>query len=438
MSFFTVLENIFWGPHVLLLILLAGAGFSLRTGFFQIRRFFYWMKTAVVGSGKKSKKGISQFQALSAALGGSIGTGNIVGVAAAITVGGPGSIFWMWISAILGMMTIFAENLLSAKYKQSPGALGYIEKVKKAGKALAAVYAAGCFLASFGMGNMVQTNAAASAFSSFGIPVYLSAAVIAVLLFFVARGGLKSAVKITEKLVPAMTLLFFAACIAVLIVFRENIGGAFASIFEGAFSLEAGAGGVAGMLIAAKTGVSRGVFTNEAGLGSAAFAYDDVEGKTPVEIGCMGIFQVFVDTILMCTVTGLCILCCYEPGLEGAALTFHAFEAAMGPLGEKAVSLCTALFAFATTVTWCCYGREGLFYLTRGKGKNIFAVLFSVMAFTGCVMPLGTAFQIGDAFNGLMAIPNVLALFYFAHEVKAECQKPLSPVQSSRIPNKKR
>lgn len=435
------LTNLLWGWHVLGLILAAGVNFSFSTGFFQIRCFFLWMKTALCGSsasgnqknrapkeprppsselravGKAGSGGITQFQAITTALAGSIGTGNIVGVASAITIGGPGSIFWMWVSALFGMMTVFAENLLAARHRGAPGALGYIEKAGKWGRGLAVVYAGGCCLASLGMGNMAQTHAAASAMESFGVPKWVCAALLAVLMLFVARGGLKFAVKITEKLVPLMTGLFFVAAIGVLWVFRENLPGAFQSIFEGAFSLQAGAGGAVGMLIAAKTGISRGVFTNEAGLGSSAFAYEDVRDKSPVELGCMGIFQVFLDTIVMCTVTALCILVCRSPMLEGAQLTFFAFESAWGKMGGYAVSLCTALFALATVVAWCCYGREGLFYLTKGRGKNLFALACAGAAFLGCVMPLEAVFQIGDAFNGLMALPNVLALFYFSFEV---------------------
>ena len=428
------LRSALWGWHVLLLILAAGVHFSYTTCFFQARCFLRWLKAAVGGSqGRKDglpgtpaggkRGGVTQFQALTAALAGSIGTGNIVGVAAAITVGGPGSLFWMWVSSAFGMMTVFAENLLAARHRGAPGALGYIEKAGKWGRKLAVLYAAGCCLSSFGMGNMVQTNAAAAAFSELGVPAAVSGLLIALLVLFVARGGLGFAVKITEKLVPAMTLLFFGASLCVLWVFRDNLPGAFQSIFEGAFSLRAGAGGAAGMLLAMKTGVSRGVFTNEAGLGSSAFAYGEVRGKTPVELGCMGIFQVFVDTIVMCTVTGLCILCCRSPMLEGAQLTFFAYEGALGPWGGYAVSLCTALFALATVVAWCCYGREGLFYLTKGKGKNWFAAAAALAAYLGCVVPLDAAFQLGDAFNGLMAIPNVLALFYFSKEVAQEVSR---------------
>lgn len=409
-------SSLLWGWHVLALILAAGLWFSFSTGFFQIRRFFTWMKLSL-GEEKKKTGGVSKFQALSAALAGSIGTGNIVGVAAAITAGGPGALFWMWASALLGMMTVFAENLLAAKFQNAPGALGYIEKAGRFGKKLAAVYAAGCFLSSLGMGNMAQTNAAAAALGEFGIPAVGSALGLAVLLFLVARGGIGFAVKITEKLVPAMTILFFGASLAVLWHFRENLPGAFRQIMEGAFSWKAGASGTAAMILAMKTGVSRGVFTNEAGLGSATFAYGEVRGKSPAELGCMGIFQVFVDTIVMCTVTGLCILCSRAPGLEGAQLTFFAYESALGEWGGRAVSLCTALFALATPLAWCCYGREALFYLTKGKGKTCYALLYAAAAALGCLLPLNLVFLVGDAFNGLMAIPNVVSLFYFSKEI---------------------
>lgn len=439
------LRDLLWGWHVLLLILVAGVHFSFATGFFQIRCFGQWFKAAVMGSRERKKQGgVTQFQALTAALAGSIGTGNIVGVAAAITVGGPGSLFWMWISSVLGMMTVFSENLLAARFRGGPGsrargALCYIEKAGKWGSGLAALYAAGCCLSSFGMGNMAQTNACAASLESFGVPPMVTGLLAGALVFFVARGGLNRAVKITEKLVPAMTLLFFAASLGVLWVFRENLPGAFQSIFREAFSLRAGAGGTVGMLAALKTGVSRGVFTNEAGLGSSAFAYEEVKDRTPVELGCMGIFQVFVDTIVMCTVTGLCILCCRSPMLEGAKLTFFAFESALGPVGGWAVSLCTALFALATVVAWCCYGREGLFYLTHGKGKNLFALASGLAAFLGCVAPLRAVFQFGDAMNGLMAIPNILALLFFSGQVLKELKtsenKRPSPVCRGRLQN---
>lgn len=416
MSWLETLHDTLWGWHVIILIIAAGVYFSVASGFFQIKHMKKWL-SASMPSAKKSSDGISHFQALTAALGGSIGTGNIVGVAAAITVGGAGALFWMWVSSLFGMMTVFAENLLSAKNCRAAGALGYIEKV---GKPLAWLYAAGCCLSSLGMGSMAQTNACAAAMQSFGVPTAVTAAVLGCLVFSAARGGLKHAVKITDKLVPAMTLIFFASSLAVLWVFKENIPRAVKEIFTGAFNFKAGAGGAAGALIAMREGVSRGVFTNEAGLGSSAFAYDGVKGKTPTELGCLGIFQVFADTIVMCTVTGLCILCCRSPMLEGAALTFFAYRSALGAVGGYAVCVCTALFAVATVITWSCYGRESLFYLTRGRGRNIYAVLCAFAAVCGCVLPLSAVFQLGDAMNGLMAVPNIIALFICRREILCE------------------
>lgn len=416
------LSSLLWGWHVLGGILAAGAFFTVATGFYQLRCLGRWMKAALRPPPRQGGK-LSSFQALSTALAGSIGTGNIVGVAAAITVGGPGALFWMWLSALLGMMTVYAENYLSAKHPGAPGALGYIRRAGRLGGLLAGVYAVGCCLSSLAMGDMVQVGAAAAALENLGLPVWLSAGGMALLAFWVARGGLSLAGRIAGRLVPAMTLLFFAASLGVLWVFRENLPRAAASIFEGAFCPQAGAGGAAGALLAMGTGISRGVFTNEAGLGSAAFAYQEVEGRTPVELGYMGMFQVFVDTLLLCTVTGLCILCCRSPLLEGAQLTLYAFSAAWGPVGGGAVSLCTALFAVATLVAWSCYGREGLFYLTRGRGGTVYAVGAGVAAALGCLLPLETVLQLGDAMNGLLALPNLTALFLARREVRRTLQE---------------
>ena len=341
----------------------------------------------------------------------------------AIATGGPGALFWMWASALLGMMTVYAENVLAARHRQAPGALGYIRAAGRWGKPLAAVYAGGCCLSSLGMGTMAQTHAAAASLSPLGVPAAASALGLGLLAFWVARGGLALGAKITQRLVPLMTLLFFGASLWVLWVFRENIPRAFASVFQGAFSLKAGAGGAAGALLALRTGVSRGVFTNEAGLGSSAFAYQGVEGRSPEELGCLGIFQVFVDTLVMCTVTGLCILCCRSPVLEGGQLAFYAFESALGPWGGRVASLCTALFALATLVAWCCWGREGLFYLAGGRGRTPYALAAGAAAALGCLLPLGTVFQLGDACNGLMALPNVAALFLLRREAAGVCRR---------------
>ena len=415
------LARALWGWHVLLLILAAGSAFSYASAFFQLRGFGRWLGAALGRGG--SGQGRGRFQAIATALAGSIGTGNIVGVATALTAGGPGALFWMWASAGLGMMTVYAENYLSARFRQGSGSraagpLCYIEKAGKYGGALAAVYALGCCLSSLGMGGMVQTNALASACGELGVPLWATALGAGGLTFFVARGGLRIAGKVAEKLVPAMSLLFFASSLGVIWVFRANLPGALQSVFQGAFSLRAGLGGGAGMLLAMRAGVSRGVFTNEAGLGSSAFAYQNTQGHSPEELGRMGIFQVFADTTVMCTITGLCILCSMPPQLEGAQLTFYAYQAALGEAGGWAVSGCTALFALATVVAWCCYGREALYYVTQGPLRRFYPALAAGAALAGCLLPLEHVFRLGDAFNGLMALPNLFALFYFAKDVK--------------------
>lgn len=415
MTVLNTLSKILWGRHVLLLLLMTGMVLTVKSRGYQLRRAGDWLRSA---HGTRDSR-----QSLTTALAGSLGTGNIVGVAAAISVGGAGAIFWMWVSAIFGMMTVFAENFLSAKMRaQHPntharGALRYIERVSPI---LAGVYALGCGLSSLGMGNMAQVNACASAFETLHIPPMFTAIGCAVLAFFAAHGGLRRVKCWTEKLVPAMTILFFTAALGVLWVFRANLPTALRLIFSEAFSIKAGVGG--GALTAMQVGLSRGIFTNEAGLGSSAFAYEELPNHSPQQLGNMGIFQVFLDTIVMCTVTGLCILCCRSPVLSGAQLTIFAFESAWGALGGQVIALCTALFAIATLISWSCYGFQGLCYLTHGKGKLCYAAAAGGCAFLGCLLPLGAVLQIGDAMNGLLALPNCIALLWCGRRCGEESQ----------------
>ena len=400
--------NLLWGYHVLGLILITGIRLTATTGFFQIRSFFSWMKYSLNLHPPKSKEGISPFGALSAALAGSIGTGNIVGVAAAITVGGAGAIFWMWISALFGMMTVFAEVVLSVKFKNDhcKGAFAYIEKVGK-GKILPFVYGVGCVLSSLSMGNMAQSNAVATGLNQFGVPFWVTGVGLGIFLFILTRKGLKGVTRITEKLVPIMTVLFFGISIICLVKFRQNIPGAIQEIFTSAFDIRAISGG--GMFLAIKTGISRGVFTNEAGLGSSSMAFCDVEEKSPVKLGYLGIFQVFVDTIVMCLVTALCILCGTSER-KGEYLVITAFSNALGPIGEKLIVVCMVLFALATVTATCYYGKVGLQYISKGKLTFLFPYMFAAAAFMGAIMNITRIFDFCDGFNGLMAIPNILAL----------------------------
>lgn len=408
--------NLLWGYHVLGLILLTGMRFTISGGFLQVRDFFKWLKFSLFPPKQKDSE-VSPFGALSAALAGSIGTGNIVGVAAAISVGGAGSIFWMWVSSFFGMMTVFAEVVLAVRFKgRYAGAFGYIERL---GKVLPFIYGTGCLLSSLTMGNMAQCNAVAEGMREFGVPQWISGAVLCVFLFLLTKRGIKGVTKLTEKLVPIMALIFFGISALCLVKCRSNIPAAFREIMEGAFTLRAGIGG--GIYAAVKTGISRGVFSNEAGLGTSSMAFSKVEGRSPRELGYMGIFQVFADTIVMCMVTALCILTATKER-SGEYLVLTAFENVLGDAGRQTITVCMILFAFATASAACYYGQVGMDYITRGKGNFLFPYLFGACAFIGSIMDIGIILNFCDAFNGLMAIPNLLALAYFAPEVIELCR----------------
>ncbi len=407
----TALRTLLWGPHVLLLILGTGVYLSVRGRFLQLWRVPKLLPSALGGQTAEGEH-VTALQALSASLAGSLGTGNIIGVAAALTAGGPGAIVWMWISAFFGMMTVYAEGYLAAKFSSSrvPGAAGYIRKAL--GQSAAKLYAAGCVLSALGMGTMAQTGAISAAFRVIAVPPWVTGVFVAVLLVLCVRGGLHRAVRVTEKLVPFMAGLFLAACCAVLLLRAERIPAAVQLMLRSAFEPRAAAGGAAGVWIAVQVGVSRGVFTNEAGLGSGTFALCRVRGKTPEEVGVLGALQVFIDTLFLCTVTALCLLVSTGTG-DGAAFTLSAFSSVLGCTGHFAVSVSMALFAFATVVAWSCYGMDALSFLVPSAdiaGQRIYILFAAFSCFWGCVMPFEGVLLFCDAFNGIMAIPNVLAL----------------------------
>lgn len=373
-------------------------------------------------------------QALLTALAGSIGTGNIVGVATALTLGGPGAIFWMWVSAGIGMTTIWAETVLAVKYRTkgpdghiSGGPMYYLER--GAGKKwLAKLYAAACVLASLGMGNMAQSNAIAGALEEgFSLPPIFTGVCAAVLLFVISAGGMHSAAKVSEKLVPVMAVGYVAACVAVLLLFPQKILPAFQLIFSQAFSTQAAVGGVGGtvMLRAMECGVSRGIFTNEAGLGCSVMAYGESEGTEPGKQGCWGILQVFIDTILMCTLSALAILVsgALSTGKDGAALSTVCFASVFGSWGKGFVCVSITLFAFATMIAWSAYGQKALEYLAGTRFRSSYRILFAVAAVLGCQLGLDAVWNLCDSFNGLMAIPNVAALFLLSGEIVQEKQR---------------
>lgn len=447
-----ILHPLLWGWPVLAGILLAGANLSFRSGFFQFTHCKLWINTTFCKLFQKqprSREGISPFQAVSTALAGSIGTGNIVGVATALTIGGPGAIFWMWVSALLGMMTIFSENVLGMKYRIKGtdgawmgGAMYYLERGIHS-RGLAVLFSIGCVLASFGMGNMAQSNSIAGALSeSFGIGVHSTGLVLAILLLVLTFGGIRRIARVTGKLVPFMAISYLLAAGIVLYVHRAVLPDAFRQIFESAFGLRQAAGGIGGaaMANALKTGVSRGVFTNEAGLGSSTMAHSGSTLKEPVEQGMWGIFQVFLDTIVMCTVTALVILCSgtLSGGKDGAALSAAAFSTVFGQYGGALVAVCISLFAFATLLGWSYYGECGVRYLAGRRAVPFYRILFALSAMAGCTLNLRLVWEISDIFNSLMAFPNLIALFLLSGEVLDETANYLSKCRQRKTAEGKR
>ncbi len=426
------INNLVWGAPALLLILSVGLYFSIRTGFVQLRllpqalrRFGQMLK------GTKDFDGVSPFQALCTALAATVGTGNLVGVAGAIALGGPGSIFWMWVCAILGMITKYAEAALAVHYQIREkgetlgGPMYMIQKgLGKGWQWLAPVY---CFLglfAAFGVGNATQVNAVISGADQvarfFGYSLSTGGKLmlgigLAVLIGAMLLGGAKRIGSAAELLVPFASCAYLALCAGVLILRSGEIPGAFSSILQGAFSPKAVTGGVVGAAFQSlRVGVSRGVFTNEAGMGTASIAHGAAQVSHPAEQGLMGIMEVFLDTIVICTMTALVILC---SGVEipygvdaGATLTLAAFSAVYGNWVTIFLALSLCCFAFATVLGWGFYGARCAQFLFGPDSWKKFALAQAAMVILGAVLQTGTIWSLAEILNGMMAIPNLIAL----------------------------
>ena len=423
-------NNIVWGKYTLVILLGVGIFFTVKLRFFPVVHFGTWWKNTAMSFSKSRKSSaeekISPFQAVATALAGSIGTGNIVGVANAIALGGAGAVFWMWVAAFFGMSTVFAENVLGMKYrikkngKYVGGPMYYIERGMKC-KWLAVIFAVFCTLAAFGMGNMTQSNSVSGALENFGISPKISGMILAVLVGGIIFGGIDRISKLTEKLVPFMAVIYTIAVLIVIGVNFREIPNAFKEIFEQAFDLKSVAGGFMGygMSRAVKYGISRGVFSNEAGLGSSPIVHSASDSDEPYQQGMWGIFQVFVDTIVMCTLMALCILTTKadKTGLDGIELSTYSFESVLGIVGNIFISLSIVMFAFATLVSWSYYGERSFEYLTNGKYIKIYRVIYAVVVYIGCIMEITLVWEISDTFNGLMAIPNLTAIIFLSGEV---------------------
>lgn len=418
------LNGIVWGPPMLVLIVGTGVYLTLRVNFLQVQRFGYIIKNTILKMFEKTEleEGeITPFQALSTALAATIGTGNIAGVATAIAAGGPGAVFWMWVSAFFGMVTKFSEIVLAVQYREKKpdgtwagGPMYYITKGLNM-KWLAVLFAFFGGIAAFGIGNMVQANSVADALNTtFGVPKIATGIILAVLAGLVIVGGIKRIAQVTEKLVPIMAVFYIVGALIIILIRIQFLPTAIASIFAHAFTPAAAAGGFlgAGVRQAIRYGVARGVFSNEAGLGSAPIAHATARTDHPVRQAMWGVFEVFADTIVICSLTALTILVtgAWHSGLSGASLTTLAFNEGLPGPGGIIVAIGIMLFAFSTLISWAFYGERCVEYLLGTAAGKAYRVIFLPFIVIGAVGGLTLIWDIADTLNGLMAIPNLIGL----------------------------
>ncbi len=479
----SVINDFVWVKIGLVLLIGTGILMTVCTKFFQLSHIGHWWKKTIgslfvrnsSSTKKTDKKSISQFQALCTALAATIGTGNIAGVSAAIVIGGPGAVFWMWIAAFFGMMTNFSENVLGIYYRRrnsngewSGGAMYYLKdglgkrkNCKTVGSVLAVLFAVFAILASFGIGNMGQVNKITlnleSAFFKNvslgmigGIPVIniLIGVALMILGGLIIVGGLQRIAAVAERIVPFMAIAYVLGSLTIIILNIETIGAVFASIFRFAFGIKAVAGGAIGVTIAQviTQGCKRGVFSNEAGLGSSVMVHSSSNVKEPVKQGMWGIFEVFFDTFVVCTMTAVVVLSSgfidlqtglAVEGVNDATLVSQAFGHTFGAVGEAFIAIAMLLFAFTTVLGWSQYGTKAVEYLFGAKGVKVYKIIFVLMIISGAVMTSSLAWDISDTFNGLMMIPNLIGVValmplvsritknYVTRHIKGEDAEPM-------------
>lgn len=426
------ISDVVWGVPTLILIVGTGVFLTVRLGFLQFRSLFYGLKLAFSPSkqDKKSEGDISHFEALTTALAATIGTGNIAGVATAVVLGGPGAVFWMWLSALFGMATKYAEAILAVKYREknsrgqfSGGPMYYIEKGLGL-KWLAVLFAVFGAFAAFGIGNMVQSNSVSDALNeSFNVNVYVTGIVLTVLAGLVILGGIRAIGRVTAFIVPFMALFYVLAGVVIMVANWELVPSAVGFIFSDAFTGEAVAGGAIGAVI--RWGVARGVFSNEAGLGSAPIAAAAARTDYPGRQALVSMTQVFIDTIIVCSITGIVIVMgdMYIGGPEGAALTSATFEFFLGGIGGTIVAIGIVFFAFSTILGWSYYGEKCFGYLFDEKFIPYYRGAFVIAIFFGAIAELNLVWALADVMNGLMAIPNLIGLLGLSGVVVAETNK---------------
>lgn len=427
-------NGILWDYVLIVGLVGIGLFLSIRLGFPQVRRFFPALKRVFGGifNKEESKEGsMSSFQALATSIAAQIGTGNVAGVATAITLGGPGAIFWMWVSAFFGMSTIFVEATLAQKYRETDrdgqlvGGPAYYIKNGLGSKGLASFFAIALILALGFIGNMVQSNSIADAVSrAFNIPQIAIGIFLAILAALIFVGGMKRIASFAEMVVPVMAAVYILGSIVVLVIFNQNIIPVFKSIFLAAFSPESVLGGAAGVSIkqAVRFGIARGLFSNEAGMGSTPNSHAVADVAHPAEQGLSAMIAVFIDTVLVCTATALVIMAtgANNTGAVGVGVTQEAFKIAFGPIGEKFLAICLTFFAFTTVIGWYYFGENNIRFLFKGKHAiriyQIFVLIFIVL---GSYQKVDFVWSLADMFNGIMVIPNLIALFFLYKESKS-------------------
>ena len=449
------INGLVWGWPALILLGATGILMTVLTRFFQISHWGHWWHNTLGAIFRDkhvithtSDRQISQFQSLCTALAATVGTGNIVGVAGAIATGGPGAVFWMWVIAFFGMMTNYSENVLGILYRRKDehgewhgGAMYYLRDglgakkgCKTVGAVLAVLFSVFCLLASFGIGNMSQVNSMVSNVNNaFGIPKIAVGIFLVIAVGLVVIGGLKRVAIVTEKLVPFMVILYFIGSIIIIISHVTMIPSIFVAIFKGAFSLKAVAGGGfgAGLALAMKMGFKRGVFSNEAGLGSSVMVHSSSNVKEPVRQGMWGIFEVFADTIIVCTLTAIVLLSsgaidlgtgvADEAILEqiggSSNLMSYSFGQAFGVVGSGFIAIAILLFAYSTVLGWSHYGTTACRYLFGEKGVWPYRIFFVALVLGGSIMEAQLAWDISDTFNGLMMLPNLIGVIVLSPQV---------------------
>ena len=430
MNINSFVNNIVWGPPILILIVGSGLFLSIMTKFFSITKLGYILKNTFLKMFSKEQKGegeVTAFQAVATALAATVGTGNIAGVATAIASGGPGAVFWMWLAAVFGMTTKFSEVVLAVHFREKTedgryvGGPMYFIKNGLGWGWLATIFAVFGTLASFGIGNMTQSNSVALAMEgSFKVPPIATGIILAIITALVIVGGIKRIGAFTEKLVPFMAAVYIVGGLVIILRNVSAVPAAFATIFSSAFTGKAAVGGFIGatMSNAIRYGVARGVFTNEAGLGSAPIAHAAATTDHPVRQGLWGVFEVFVDTIIICSITALAIVTtgAWETGQSGAVLTTLAFDTAIKG-GGYIVTVGLVLFAYSTIIGWEYYGERCLEYLAGTKPILAYRIIWIVFIVIGSIGGLEFVWSLADTLNGLMAIPNLIGVLFLSGTV---------------------